>query len=108
MAKIYQFKAPRDKKRFRIRHLLAGMLVIYIVYVLITQQIAIIQAKAEKARVQAEIEKLVEENQRIQSQLENMQSDEYIERIARERLGLIKPGEYMFVDVNNTHTATGN
>ena len=37
-----------------------------------------------------------------------MRSDEYIERIARERLGLIKFGEVMFVDVNHGDQDTGN
>lgn len=108
MAKVYQFKANSDKKRIRIRHVLITLLALYIAFILVTQQIAINKAKAEKARIQAEIEKLAEENKKIQLQLEDMQSDEYIEKIARERLGLIKPGEYMFVDVNNNRRTTGD
>lgn len=44
---------------------------------------------------QAELEELTEKNQRLQEEVEKitLNSESYIEKLARERLGMIKPGE---------------
>lgn len=47
----------------------------------------------EIARVRAELQRLEAENAALQAQLSYMQSDEYIEKVAREELGLVMPGE---------------
>lgn len=53
---------------------------------------AIHESEAALARIQSE-------NDRMREQLEHMGSDEYIEAIAREQLGLVYPGETAVVVV---------
>jgi cell division protein FtsB len=40
------------------------------------------------------------QNETLKKQKDTMNSDEYIEKTAREKLGMVKPGERVFVDVN--------
>ena len=49
----------------------------------------------EIAKKQAELEELTEKNERLQEEVEkiDLNSESYIEKLARERLGMIKPGE---------------
>jgi len=44
-------------------------------------------------------EQLIEKNRQYQSHLQEMQSDEMLEKLAREELGMIKPGEKVLVEV---------
>lgn len=41
-----------------------------------------------------EVDELKKNNDSLEEQMENMGTDEYIEKIARERLGMVKKGEY--------------
>jgi cell division protein FtsB len=51
----------------------------------------------EAAQVQQEIDRLNAENKKMQDNVQNLKSDPAtIERIAREDLGLARPGEYIF------------
>jgi cell division protein FtsB len=59
--------------------------------------IAMRRSQQEAAQVQLEISQLDEENRRLQDSVQSLKSDPAaIERIAREELGLAKPGEYIF------------
>lgn len=49
--------------------------------------------------IEAEIKEISTKNAGLQKQLENLQSDKYVEQVAREKLGLVKPGESRIVPV---------
>ncbi|AGK99767.1 FtsB family cell division protein [Desulfoscipio gibsoniae] len=49
--------------------------------------------------MQTEIKDLRDKNAGLYEQLERLQSDDYIEQVAREKLGLVKPGEARIVTV---------
>ncbi len=44
-------------------------------------------------RIQQDITSMRQKNQQLSLEIKRLQSDAYIERIAREQLGLVKPGE---------------
>ena len=77
----------------------AAMLGIYIIYVLLSQQPVIEAKKAHKA----ELEKALFESQKIELQLRTdislADSRYYIEKAAMEKLGMIKPGDRVFIDI---------
>lgn len=52
--------------------------------------------KEEKAKYEKQLDKLNEEKDNLEAYKEYVYSDENIERIARERLGLIYPDEIVF------------
>jgi cell division protein FtsL len=101
-------KPKKTKKPIRSKSIVMILLAVYLAYSLTAQYITIRNARAQEARIQAQIEEIKKENEKLKDEIERMRSDEYIERIARERLGLIKFGEVMFVDVNHGDQDTGN
>jgi cell division protein FtsB len=59
--------------------------------------IAMRRSQQEAARVQKEINQLDEENRQLETGVKSLKSDpSAIERIAREEMGLAKPGEFIF------------
>ena len=57
--------------------------------------------KEEQALLQAQIEEQELRNAEIKALLESENSDDYVARIAREKLGYISPGERVFVDISS-------
>ena len=59
--------------------------------------VAMRRAQKEAASVQSEIGRINQENQQLQDRVESLKNDPHaIERIAREEMGLARPGEYIF------------
>jgi cell division protein FtsB len=59
--------------------------------------VAMRRSEKEAAAVQKEIQQLNEENQQLQNRVQSLKTDPAtIERIAREEMGLARPGEYIF------------
>lgn len=56
-----------------------------------------IELEGQKASIEAEIQKELEEQKRLLEYKEYMKSTEYIEQLAREKFGLIKPNEKLFI-----------
>ena len=68
---------------------------------MVSLQLQIAEKKEEQARLQAQIEEQELRNAEIKALLESENSDEYVARIAREKLGYISPGERVFVDISS-------
>ena len=59
--------------------------------------VAMRHAQQQAAATQKEIKQLNEENRQMQDRVQSLKSDPAaIERIAREEMGLARPGEYIF------------
>jgi cell division protein FtsB len=59
--------------------------------------LAMRRAQQEAISVQREIDHIDEENRELQKNIQSLRSDpEAIERIAREEMGLARPGEFIF------------
>jgi cell division protein FtsB len=59
--------------------------------------IAMRRSQQEAAQVQREIDQINDENRQLQGRVKALKSDPAtIERIAREEMGLARPGEYIF------------
>ena len=44
-----------------------------------------------------------QETERLKEELENVNDPEYLERMAREKLGLVGPNERVYIDANSTN-----
>ena len=74
-----------------------GIAVLLVVAVGYVQPIrAYQQAQDDVAARRAQVERIEQRNERLERQLEEAETNEFIERSAR-RLGLVKPGERLFV-----------
>jgi len=78
--------------------LAAGLVLLMIQDVFGTHGVlAMRRAQKEAARVQQEIDRANDENHQLQDNVKALKSDpQAIERIAREEMGLARPGEYIF------------
>ena len=70
----------------------------YVVTTLIHQQVVINANAAAAAAVKTQIAAAQKSTANLNNQISQMNSDSYIEYIARTKLGLVKPDEKVFVD----------
>lgn len=69
----------------------------YIGYSVVQSEIKIQELKAREATLKEELIKLTEEKDTLTKQLEESKSLESIERIAREKLKMVKPNEVIYI-----------
>ena len=72
----------------------------YAVFIFLDQQKLIDDKNYELARVRSEIEAETQNLSDLEKEKEMLMSDESLERIARSKLGMVKPGERVFIDLN--------
>ncbi|WP_297436524.1 septum formation initiator family protein [uncultured Clostridium sp.] len=65
---------------------------------LMNQEITKRRLNDEKKEIESKLENLTQENKDLTNEFDDSKTDEYIERLARERLGMIKKGETVVVD----------
>ncbi len=65
------------------------------------RQIEVIRIQKELTQVKAEIEYYHMLNAALERQAEVLKSKEYVEKAAREKLGLVMPGEVQYIPVKN-------
>ena len=91
----------RKKSRKPSSLFLRGFLLVFIVAVSVgigKQAIRYQEVKEELAVVTAEIEAEQEKQLNFESRKEYYNSDSYIEQVAREQLGMIKPNEIIYIN----------
>ena len=88
------------KRKFGIFHIALILFGVYFVYTLVQQQIQINKYNSQIEMYSADIKTKKELTEYYNSQKGNTKTDEYIENVARENLGYVKPYEKIFVDVN--------
>lgn len=88
------------KKKIRPVMIVLFAFSIYFVYTLIEQQVQINKYDSEIEMYTADIENKRELVNYYNNQKGNTKSDEYIENVARESLGYVKPYEKIFIDAN--------
>ncbi len=70
---------------------------LFIGYTKVNQQLEIEKLTEDKARLEADIERLELLKQVLKEELKNIDSNEYIEEYARSRLRMIKENEMIFI-----------
>lgn len=95
----------RGRRRFSMSRsklplLIITLLMLYISISLGTRFDQLNAMQQDLRAMQAEIKELRGKNAGLQDKLEKLQSSAYIEQVAREKLGLVKPGEARIVPVS--------
>ncbi|GFN21764.1 cell division protein FtsL [Thermanaeromonas sp. C210] len=83
----------RRSRRSRLPLLLLLLGLLYLAGAFIHLEWKIYQVNKELEAYRQQKEALLEEQARLQEEIRRLNTDEYIERVAREELGLIKEGE---------------
>ena len=73
--------------------------IVYFAYTLIKQQQTLNSYASQKDKYNDDIEVAEEEQADLKEMKENINSDEYIEQIAREKLGMYYPNERVYIDI---------
>ncbi|MGI5839239.1 MAG: septum formation initiator family protein [bacterium] len=95
---ILRFPADRPRRRPWLKAALA-LILLYVGVLLGVQQYRLYQINQKIAAVKSEIAAAQQQKAELEVLAENLQTDEYIEMIARKRLGLVKPGEIQYYPV---------
>lgn len=86
------------KRGLRFKNIFLGIFIVYAVVTIVNQQLHISELKAEEQVAAKKIEAVQKDNARLKEMINNATSPEYIERMAREQLGLVKAGERVYID----------
>jgi len=73
---------------------------IYAVFTFYSQSNEMYMLQLQMKQIEQRIQKEEELKQSLLAEKEALMSDESIERIAREKLGMVRDGEKVFVDIN--------
>ena len=101
----------RRKKKRRIGllpKLLVVVLIIYLVHSYVDQSIRLSKLRQEKENLEAQKVILVKEIDGLKEDYANKDSLEFVEKVAREKLGMIKSNEQVYVDINHSPNARRN
>ena len=80
-------------KKFNIKNLIFLLLAIILVFSVIRQQSAMSRINKEIQTSKAQLEEKNQNNERLKEEASKAQSDEYLEKLARKELNMIKVGE---------------
>lgn len=90
----------RSKRSFSWFRLFLAVILIYFSYVGIEQQFHINDVQREKEIASIRLAEARQINQELIEERDRLRQAGYIEKIAREELGLVKPGELPYISAN--------
>ncbi|MDD3840591.1 MAG: septum formation initiator family protein [Clostridia bacterium] len=85
------------KRRTRLPLIIFLIVCVYFTTLCYKQHLRIQQTNVKAEEVKNRIEQVKKTNQELEKDVEFSKTDEYIEKIAREKLGLVKPGETIYI-----------
>ncbi len=88
----------RNKKILKIIIFLVALS--YFIYIIVNQQKTLNSYKSEQSYVSSQIQDQQEYKNELADMEANINSDEYIEQIARDKLDMHLPNERVYVDAN--------
>lgn len=89
--------------KINIKRLLMTAFVVYATVTFFNQQVSIGKLTAIQKEKTQKVESIKLENQKLLEMIKNAATDEYIEKMAREQLGLVKPGERVYVNQSESN-----
>ena len=75
-------------------------IIIYVVYTFFSQQKMLNEYQADQKRYNQQIAEAKEQQEELKATKENINSKEYIEEVAREKLDMYLPNERVYLDIS--------
>lgn len=97
---------PRRGRVVALWSLLAVVLGVAAMFVLVFPARAYLAKRGEETKARAELSLIESQNRQLEAEKHRLQSDAEIERLARERFNLVKPGEQAYAIVPEATTTT--
>jgi len=95
-------KKSKKKKRVNWIRLFLSLFILYALFIIVDQQFTMHRLNKTKNEIIKDIEVSQMENDKLRDMLENVTDKEYIERMAREQLGLVKSDETVYIDQSSS------
>ena len=93
-------KVKKVNFKLLIKRLVVIFLFVYLLVSLISQQFNFAELKKSHAAVDVQLEEARREQENLTKELEAIDSEDFIRRTIRERLGYTRPNEKVFVDAS--------
>ena len=77
------------------------ILIGYLSCLIINQEMYLSEINQQTNSAQKQLDDAKEQNKNLKIEKENLQKPEYIERVARDELGMTKPGEVPYISSEN-------
>ena len=83
------------EKKLILKRIVIAVCIVFFVFSYIRQSVTMNRIQKEIDSKQSQLDEVKQKNERLQDEVEKINSDssDYLEKLARERLGMIKPGE---------------
>lgn len=88
------------KKKFKINRIIIIGIIIYVLYVLISRQQILSTYKKDEQNYLNLIAQEKQRNAELLEEKENVNSTEFVEEIARDKLGMYLPNERVYIDIS--------
>lgn len=88
------------KNKSLLKNILLIGIMIYVVYTFFTQQKMLNEYQADQKRYSEQIAEAKEQQEQLKTTKENINSKEYIEEVAREKLDMYLPNERVYIDIS--------
>lgn len=88
------------RKKLIIGYFVILGLIAYLLGIIINQQQLLKAGQKELKLMEQKVAQQIRINEELKESLNILGSDEYIEKVAREKLGMLKAEEKVFVDIN--------
>ena len=89
------------KKAGIITKIVIAALLVYAVVSLVTVRSKTAALNAQTQQLQQQVTDMTQSNAELEYKIEHSEDADIIEEIARDKLGLVKPGEKIFYDMSN-------
>ena len=91
----------RFKRSSLLTKILILVMVVYATVTLVSLQNQVAAKQEEAEILESSIETARQDNLRLEQAIEDLDTDEGVEAVARQKLGLVSKGEIVFYDVGN-------
>jgi cell division protein FtsB len=99
--------SPRGRSRFTPSGAVLALVVVALLFAVAVPVRTLLQQRADLARMEQQAHVLQQQNVALDRRLQQLDDPAYLERIARECLGMVKPGEIAFVVVPKAGSGPG-
>lgn len=84
----------------KILNIVLVLVIVYFIFTFVNQQIKLNSYNKDISYYTAQIEELEEEKEELLATQENVNSEEFIEEMAREKLDMYLPNETIYIDIS--------
>lgn len=90
----------KKKRKSKFWFIVIALILLYSGYISYSLKGLLDSKKEQHTDLQNKISLQKKQKADLEKQMKNINSDEYIEKVAREKLGMVKKNERIYVDVN--------